>query len=42
VRNQKNIEFASVHDSFWTHPCDVDILNEVLRETFVELHHEVI
>lgn len=27
---QKNgIAFASVHDSFWTHPSDVDTLNQV-------------
>ena len=29
---------AGVHDSFWTHACDVDQMNEILREKFVELY----
>ncbi|KAJ1548216.1 DNA-directed RNA polymerase [Nowakowskiella sp. JEL0078] len=33
-----NISFASVHDSFWTHACDVDTLSSLLRDTFVKLH----
>ena len=41
MRYEKNIEFASVHDSFWTHACDVDTLNQVIREQFLELHQEV-
>ncbi|KAF8537956.1 hypothetical protein BDD12DRAFT_743411 [Trichophaea hybrida] len=32
------IAFAAVHDSFWTHPIDVDKLNRILREAFIELH----
>ena len=36
-RNE-GIEFAAVHDSFWTHACDVDRMNELIREQFVELH----
>lgn len=32
------LTFASVHDSFWTHPSDVDELNRILREAFIELH----
>merc|ERR1719203_362491 len=39
-RYDKKIEFASVHDSFWTHACDVDILNKTIREQFLELHRE--
>ena len=35
-----NIEFAAVHDSFWTHACDVDLMNKVLREQFVHLHSQ--
>ena len=35
-----NIEFAAVHDSFWTHACDVDVMNKVLREQFVLLHSQ--
>ena len=30
--------FAGVHDSFWTHACDVDKMNRILREKFVELY----
>lgn len=30
--------FAGVHDSFWTHACDVDKMNQILREKFVELY----
>lgn len=29
---------AGVHDSFWTHACDVDVMNRVLREKFVKLY----
>ena len=32
--------FASIHDSFWTHACDVDTLNRVLRDAFVEMHRD--
>lgn len=32
------ITFAAVHDSFWTHPGDVDNLNRILRDAFVNLH----
>lgn len=32
------LTFASVHDSFWTHPSDVDELNRILRDAFIELH----
>ena len=35
---KKGIRFAAVHDSFWTHPCDVDEMNREIRECFVELH----
>jgi DNA-directed RNA polymerase, mitochondrial len=37
-----NIDFASVHDSFWTHPCDVDKLNVIIRDKFIELHSKPI
>ena len=26
---EKQLTFAAVHDSFWTHPCDVDEMNKV-------------
>ncbi|KAL9376945.1 hypothetical protein Peur_031065 [Populus x canadensis] len=31
--------FAGVHDSFWTHATDVDVMNRILREKFVELYN---
>lgn len=34
----EGITFASVHDSYWTHACDVDHMNQKLRESFVRLH----
>ena len=34
------LTFAAVHDSFWTHACDVGTMNEVLREQFVRLHED--
>ncbi|EPY51427.1 RNA polymerase [Schizosaccharomyces cryophilus OY26] len=37
-----NITFASVHDSYWTHACDVEKLGSLLREAFVELHSQKI
>jgi len=36
--NRARLTFASVHDSFWTHSCDVDTMNSVLREAFVRMH----
>lgn len=30
--------FASVHDSYWTHACDVDEMSAVLRDCFIRLH----
>ncbi|KAI8823016.1 uncharacterized protein EV422DRAFT_523046 [Fimicolochytrium jonesii] len=33
-----NVTFAAVHDSYWTHACDVPVMNEILRESFVRLH----
>lgn len=34
--------FAGVHDSYWTHACDVDKMNQILREKFVELYEQPI
>ncbi|CAG9461105.1 unnamed protein product [Pedinophyceae sp. YPF-701] len=38
--NRLGIEFAAVHDSFWTHAADVDSMSRVLRDEFVALHSE--
>ena len=36
------ITFASVHDCFWTHACDVAIMNKVVNyatsDEFIEIH----
>ncbi|KAI9283351.1 hypothetical protein BY458DRAFT_467671 [Sporodiniella umbellata] len=40
--NRKGLTFASVHDSYWTHACHVDSMNEVIREQFIELHSQPI
>ncbi|XP_054806124.1 DNA-directed RNA polymerase 3B, chloroplastic-like [Prosopis cineraria] len=32
------LRFAGVHDSFWTHAGDVEQMNKILREKFVELY----
>ncbi|BGP03375.1 DNA-directed RNA polymerase [Rhodotorula toruloides ATCC 204091] len=34
------IAFASVHDSYWTHACDVDEMSTILRDTFIDLHSQ--
>jgi len=34
------LQFASVHDSFWTHAADVPTMNRVLRDAFVRMHSE--
>lgn len=36
------LTFASVHDSYWTHACDVETMSELIRDTFVRLHTEPI
>jgi len=36
--DKAGLTFAAVHDSFWTHACDVDTLNVVLREAFIRMH----
>ncbi|KAE9615721.1 putative DNA-directed RNA polymerase [Lupinus albus] len=35
---KEGLNFAGVHDSYWTHACDVDHMNRILREKFVELY----
>jgi DNA-directed RNA polymerase len=38
--DRRGLTFSAVHDSFWTHPCDVDEMNSALRDTFVELYSQ--
>lgn len=35
---EEGLDFASVHDSYWTHACDVDQMNLCLRDQFIKLH----
>ncbi|KAH9475704.1 DNA-directed RNA polymerase 3, chloroplastic [Psilocybe cubensis] len=36
--NDRGLTFASIHDSYWTHACDIDTMSEAIRETFISLH----
>ena len=38
--DRRGLAFTAVHDSFWTHPADVDEMNVVLRECFIDLYNE--
>ncbi|KAI1823883.1 DNA-directed RNA polymerase [Xylaria intraflava] len=38
--NELGLSFAAVHDSFWTHAGDTDVMNRVLRDAFVRIHSE--
>ncbi|KAJ2893917.1 uncharacterized protein MKZ38_008121 [Zalerion maritima] len=37
---KQGLSFAAVHDSFWTHACDVDTMGSILRDAFVRIHEE--
>ena len=32
------LTFAAVHDSYWTHACDMGTMSTILRDEFVRLH----
>ncbi|PPQ65459.1 hypothetical protein CVT24_010790, partial [Panaeolus cyanescens] len=34
----RGLTFAAVHDSYWTHPCDIDKMSTIIRDTFIALH----
>lgn len=38
--NERGLAFAAVHDSFWTHAADVDVMNGVIRDSFIKIHEE--
>ncbi|KAF3033309.1 DNA-directed RNA polymerase [Didymella heteroderae] len=38
--DEMGLDFAAVHDSFWTHACDIPNLNVILRDAFVRMHSE--
>ena len=33
-----NLYFASVHDSYWTHACDIPVMSDHIRDCFIELY----
>ncbi|RXW11654.1 hypothetical protein EST38_g14201 [Candolleomyces aberdarensis] len=36
--SSRNLTFAAVHDSYWTHACDIDQMSAIIRDTFINLH----
>ncbi|KAI9836646.1 MAG: hypothetical protein M1819_001280 [Sarea resinae] len=38
--DELGLSFAAVHDSFWTHAADLDVMNEVLRDAFIRMHSD--
>lgn len=38
--DRRGLTFSAVHDSFWTHACDIDEMNAALREVFVQLYDQ--
>jgi DNA-directed RNA polymerase len=38
--SEMGLDFAAVHDSFWTHASDIPSLNVILRDAFVRMHSE--
>ncbi|TRY62307.1 hypothetical protein DNTS_025853 [Danionella cerebrum] len=40
--HRAGLTFVSVHDCYWTHATNVDIMNQVCREQFVALHSQPI
>ncbi|EAR93244.2 DNA-directed RNA polymerase (macronuclear) [Tetrahymena thermophila SB210] len=37
---KRGMHFAAVHDSYWTHACDIEEMHKILREQFVKLHSQ--
>ncbi len=38
--NEVGLTFAAVHDSFWTHAADLEVMNTILRDAFIRMHSE--
>lgn len=36
--DKRGLDFSAVHDSFWTHACDIEEMNATLRDVFVKLY----
>ncbi|GFE52943.1 DNA-dependent RNA polymerase [Babesia ovis] len=39
---KRGLSFTAVHDSYWTHACDVDVMNVAIRDQFVAMYNEPI
>ena len=37
---EKDLTFAAVHDSFWTHASDIDKMNSIIRHSFIRMHSD--
>eukprot|EP01035_Chromulina_nebulosa_P017423 gene17423-22974_t len=42
VMEKNRLTFTAVHDSYWTHACDIPIMSEILRDCFIELYEKPI
>ena len=38
--HEVGLTFASIHDSFWAHAGDVNIMNRIIRAAFIRIHSE--
>ncbi|KAK4199213.1 putative mitochondrial precursor of DNA-directed RNA polymerase [Triangularia verruculosa] len=38
--HDRGLTFAAVHDSFWTHAADVDVMSGIIRDSFIRIHEE--
>ena len=39
--DRRGLSFSAVHDSFWTHACDVDEMNDALRDCLSNSTHSL-
>lgn len=35
---ERGLSLVGIHDSFGTHPCDVGVMHEIIRDKFIELY----
>jgi len=42
LHQKKGIPFTAVHDSYWSHAGNVEVMNETLRQCFVDLYRRPI
>jgi DNA-directed RNA polymerase len=38
--HSRGLDFSAVHDSYWAHPQNIDEMNVILREKFVDLYSQ--